>query len=156
MFLVAAMVFSAQLDPEAPPMRVNSEVSPEFQFWGGPFSSVPSTSDARAAFPLKLRATTSSVALNCIVSDQERITSCEVRLADPDLPRPKAAALKLLRYFRAASASPGSKITIVMQFSGKVWRCLMPFCMPDLIQPPPVPARSRKPAVPRPAPQSGS
>lgn len=140
MFLVAAMLLSAQADPgsKAQPMRVNPFVSPEFQVWGGPFSNVPSISDARAAYPLKLRDTTSSVALNCVAGEKGALTKCEVRVTDPDLPRPKVAALKLLRYFRV-SRSVGSKVTVAMQFSGKTWRCLMPFCMPDLIPPPPPP-----------------
>lgn len=140
MFLVAAMILSAQVDQisEAPPKRVDPVINPEFQVWGGPFSKVPSIADAQAAYPLKLRDTTSSVAMICVVGENGSLTTCEVRAADPDLPKPKAAALTLLRYFRASN-SPGSHITVAMQFSGKAWRCLMPFCMPDLIPPPPPP-----------------
>lgn len=62
MFLVAAMLLRAQVDlgPEVRPMRVDPAINPEFQVWGGPFLNVPSTSDARAAYPPKMRATTSA------------------------------------------------------------------------------------------------
>lgn len=137
MFLALAMLLMAQV--EAQPMRVRMVDNAEFKVWGGPFSAVPSTAEARAAYPLSLRATTSSVALLCLVSEHGTITKCEVRNADPDQPGPKDAALKLLPYFRVTTHSAGSKIAFALQFSGKVWRCLMPFCMPDLIPPPPSP-----------------
>jgi hypothetical protein len=140
MIFAAAMLFGAQalVVPPAPPIHATSEVDPEFQVWGGPFDGIPSASDARAVYPLKLRAATSSIAFNCVVGGHGTLTNCTVRVADPELPRPKAAAVKLLRYFRVPN-SPGSEITLAMEFSGKVWRCLMPFCMPELIPPPPSP-----------------
>lgn len=122
------------------------------QVWGGPFCQVASMADARAAYPLELRPTTSSVALKCIAGEHGILTRCEVRDADPDLARPKAASLQLLRYFRI-SKSPGSEIIMAMQFSGKIWRCLMPFCMPDLILPPPAPPHGV--CVPPVTPESG-
>lgn len=146
MFLIAAALLGLGASPSE--AAHYSPSTPEFQFTGASFTKVPSTSEARAAYPSKLRATTSSVVLKCVAGEHGVLRNCEIKLADPDLSSLKAAALKLSRYFRVSSDSPASPVMVEMQFSGRVWRCLMPFCMPDLIQVPPIHHDLSKPPLP--------
>lgn len=106
-----------------------------------PLIETPSDADARAAYPLKSRQATSVVALDCTVIKGGAIANCKINRADPDNRKLEAAALRLSRHFKVVSTYPSSAIMLFMQFSGKVDRCLQPFCLPDLIKPPPVPPK---------------
>ena len=146
MLLISRVLLGATLLHPQPALATDgSTARRDFQFkalslhnHGGeiPFSKVPSDEAANAAYPLRLRRTTSVVALNCAVAKNRALTDCEINRSDPDDAKLKAAALELSRGFKITTSYPYSSVTLFLQFPGKVERCLMPFCFPDLITPP--------------------
>jgi hypothetical protein len=149
MFLIAAALFGAEL-VSAQPARTGDRAArqPEVEYKAlslkyaaaeVPLVETPPVEAVRTAYPSEARATTSSVALNCAVLKGGVLTDCKINRADPDNERLKAVALKLSHEFKVSPTYPSSEIMLFMQFSGRVARCLMPFCMPELIQPPPTP-----------------
>lgn len=143
--VLIAFLASAQAAPAA-----SLRVAPEFQYQAlSPhdayaavkLSQVPSNGAVRAAYPRASRATTSVVALDCTVVHGGALADCKVKLADPKDAQPKAAALKLSRAFKVDSAFRPATIRLFIQFSGRVDRCLQPFCFADLPKPPPLPPR---------------
>lgn len=142
MLLIAfALAAPADASPIVVPEFQFQAVSPRFAYAGVRLSSVPSFASVRAAYPLASRATTSVIALDCMVVHRGTLANCKIKLADPDDAQLKAAALKLSREFKVSPAYLPSEIRLFMQFSGRVNRCLEPFCFPDLIKPPPLPQK---------------
>ena len=134
MLLISRVLLGATLLHPQPALATDgSTARRDFQFkalslhnHGGeiPFSKVPSDEAA-------------VVALNCAVAKNRALTDCEINRSDPDDAKLKAAALELSRGFKITTSYPYSSVTLFLQFPGKVERCLMPFCFPDLIAPPP-------------------
>lgn len=102
-----------------------------------PLIEAPSDAAAIAEYPLRLRKTTSVIELDCSVGEHGAVTSCKMNRSDPDDAALKAAALKLSHRFKVSPSYPYSSLILFLRFSGRVDRCLMPFCFPDSIKPPP-------------------
>ena len=145
--LILPALFAAGIPwPQATIASISSGPVLNFQFkalslhsHGGeiPFTKAPSDATANAEYPLRLRKTTSVAELDCTVAKDGALRNCTINRSDPDDAKFKAAALKLSRRFKVTSSYPYASVTLFLRFTGKIDRCLMPFCFPDLIKPPP-------------------